>query len=73
MQYKGKGRIVTGEPVMDQAPTGKEAKLLKLVSESLFVQAYPHPWVASLSLFSACHSIHVPTGPIFHREEERGP
>jgi len=29
VQYKGKGRIVTGEPVMDQAPTGEEAVLIE--------------------------------------------
>jgi hypothetical protein len=28
VQYKGKGKIVTGEPVMDQAPTGEEAILI---------------------------------------------
>ena len=62
MQYKGKGRIVAGEPVMGQAPNGEAILIedrgeLKIVSESLFVLAYLHPWVSSLSLFSAFHSI----------------
>lgn len=29
MQYKGKGRTVTGEPVMDQASIGEEAFLIE--------------------------------------------
>jgi len=29
VQYKGKGRIVTGEPVMDQAPIEEEAVLIE--------------------------------------------
>jgi hypothetical protein len=29
VQYKGKGRIVIGEPVMDQAPIGEEAILIE--------------------------------------------
>jgi hypothetical protein len=29
VQYKDKGRIVTGEPVMDLAPSGEEAVLIR--------------------------------------------
>jgi hypothetical protein len=29
VQYKGKGRIVTGKPVMDQAPGGEDAVLIE--------------------------------------------